>query len=177
MRDKNELHSITSSWLYCWRLASVTRTLKAHRHGRYNFSSHSSARLLAGNHRRRTTIPPLASEIRLAFEGEPWTLAELCGRAVAVTGPITVAVVLMALLELAIRSWKQERQLKAAHPTEPWLWKPQWAAKHMRLSNKPLIIGWLCFFAIYLLVPCPWRLPATRDHSWCSRVWLDWWHC
>lgn len=107
-------------------------------------------------------IPSLASEIRSVFEGEPWTLARLCGRAVAVTGPITVAVVLIALLELAVRNWKQERRLKAAYPNEPWLWKPQWAAKHMRLSNKPLIIGWLCCFAIYLFGALPLAIASDK---------------
>ena len=107
-------------------------------------------------------IPAFASEIRSVFEGEPWTLARLSGRAAAVTGPITVAVVLIALLELAIRSWKQEGPLKAAHPNEPWLWKPQWAAKHMRLSNKPLIIGWLCFFAIYLFGAVPLAIASDK---------------
>ncbi len=110
-------------------------------------------------------IPAFASEIRSAMDGEPWTLARLCGRAVAVTGPITIAVVLIALLELAIGSQRQESQLKAAHPNEPWLWKPQWAAKHMRLSTSRLsLVGYVSSPSI-CLVRYPWPLPAIKDRS------------
>lgn len=98
---------------------------------------------------------PLSSEIGSVFEGQPLALPRLCGRIAAFTGPVAVALIVMALLEMAIRHTRQESRLKAAHPTEPWLWKPQWAAKHMRLSNKPLLIAWLCVAVLYLLVGVP----------------------
>ncbi len=107
-------------------------------------------------------LGPLSSEIRSVLAGEAVPLARLAGRIAAVTGPLAVSVVIAALLELSIRSNSQEAKLRAAHPTEPWLWKPQWAASHIRLSNKPLVIGWLCFFALYLAIAVPLAIASDK---------------
>ncbi len=107
-------------------------------------------------------IAPLSSEIRNAWDGEGWTTAGLCGRLAAVTGPIVVALVLIGLLELVIRHNSEQRQLRSAHPHEPWLWNHQWAARHMRLSNKPLVIAWLCFMAIYLFAGLPLAIASQN---------------
>lgn len=107
-------------------------------------------------------IGPLSSEIRLRLDGEPGPLPRLCVRIAAAAGPIVVSLVVMGLLEVLLRNMREERKLREAHPHEPWLWKPQWAAKHMRLSNKPLLVGWLCFFLIYLSVGVPLAIASEK---------------
>ena len=107
-------------------------------------------------------IMPLANEIASIRDGEPWTLGSLCARIAAVTGPLVTAVVVIWLLELAIRYMAEERQRGQAHPTEPWLANRQWAAKHIRLSNKPLVIGACCFLALYLFVALPLAIASEK---------------
>lgn len=106
---------------------------------------------------------PLSSEIGLAFKGEPGPIGPVAGKVAIVTGPVVISLILMFVLELTIRNMGQERKLKAAHPSQPWLWKPQWAAKHMRLSNKPLLIGWFIFFLIYFFVGVPLALFSEKQ--------------
>ncbi len=105
---------------------------------------------------------PLSSEIRLAISEQSWDLGRVCLRVAAVTGPILGAALVAYLVELAIRDAKQLRQLKAAHPQEPWLHRSDWASKHMRHSNRSLIVGSLWFMAIYVLVMVPLAIASAK---------------
>ena len=47
----------------------------------------------------------------------------------------------------AAKKQKEEEHLKRMHPNEPWMWKPEWAARRIEGSNKAsMLVAW--FFAI-----------------------------
>jgi hypothetical protein len=58
-------------------------------------------------------------------------------------------------IRVALRQLKQEQELKAAHPNEPWLWRAGWASRRIEDSSRVDLLGAWIFALFWNLVSSP----------------------
>jgi hypothetical protein len=74
--------------------------------------------------------------------GQAWDFAEFAKRLAAFSSPVGIAVALIVGVELILRRGRKAHAQSLQFPGEPWLWKPMWAERRIRLSNRtPWLIG------------------------------------
>lgn len=97
---------------------------------------------------------PLVALLRGLAAGDPLVVKDLSLRIAASGGPLLLGGVLVFGFG-ALRSWLADlAQRKAEFPDQPWMWRADWADKHIRLSNRAatitLLIAWGFFFTVAL---------------------------
>jgi hypothetical protein len=58
-------------------------------------------------------------------------------------------------LRVALRQFRQEQELQAAHPNEPWLWRTGWASRRIEDSSRVDLLGAWIFALFWNLVSAP----------------------
>ncbi len=66
-------------------------------------------------------------------------------------------------LWLGRRTLQQQEQLKARHPDQPWLWRPDWAAGQIRDGMRAALWGSWLFSALWNLISFPAAFLAVRQ--------------
>jgi hypothetical protein len=66
-------------------------------------------------------------------------------------------------LWLGRRTLQQQEQLKARHPDQPWLWRPDWAAGQIRDGMRAALWGSWLFSALWNLISLPAAYLAVRQ--------------
>lgn len=92
-------------------------------------------------------------------------LPALCLKLVAVTGPCIAGGLWVWLFEYFIGEERRLRLGLQTFPNEPWMINPMWAAKHIRLSNRTVIIRLSIALAFYLLVVLPYAVSKRGQSS------------
>jgi hypothetical protein len=87
--------------------------------------------------------------------GQPWDFAKFAERFALFSSPTGLGVAVIVLLELVARNDRQTRALTLRHPEEPWLWKPQWAARRIRLSNRKFVASFGAVLGVFCFVIVP----------------------
>jgi hypothetical protein len=66
-------------------------------------------------------------------------------------------------LWLGRRTLQQQEQLKARHPDQPWLWRPDWATGQIRDGMRAALWGSWLFSALWNLISLPAAYLAVRQ--------------
>jgi len=69
-------------------------------------------------------------------QGQPWDFAEFAERLAAFSSPTGLGVAMIGCLESMLRQERETHALPLRYPEQPWLWKPMWAERRIRLSNR-----------------------------------------
>ncbi len=89
------------------------------------------------------------------IQGQPWNYAEFAKRLAAFSSPTGLGVALIVGLELILRQGGVGDARSLRFPEKPWLWKPEWAKRRIRLSNRTAVVAFLAAFGVYGLVLVP----------------------
>ena len=108
-------------------------------------------------------IPPFLAAVAQALAGNA-DLPTLCGKLVAVTLPCIAGGLWIWFLQYFIDEERRLRLGLQTFPDEPWMINPMWAAKHIRRSNRSIILGFSIALASYVLVALPYAV-FTRTQS------------
>ena len=81
-------------------------------------------------------VPELARVVRALMNGQPWHGPELARLVACVCGPILMGAGVTVGLYWYVSDSSRLRQRKASFPDQPWLWREEWQAKQIRLSNR-----------------------------------------
>ena len=100
-------------------------------------------------------VVPLATALQA--EG-PIHWPTICWKILAITGPIVPSSLFIFGIQSLLRHAKQ-LQVNAA---EPWLANPEWAAKHMRLSNRGVIIAGVIATVCLVTVGLPFAIATEK---------------
>jgi hypothetical protein len=84
-------------------------------------------------------VPELMRIVRAAINREPWQLPELARLVACVCGPILMAAGLTVCLYWFVYTSSRLRMRIASFPDQPWLWREDWQAKQIRLSNRAAV--------------------------------------
>ncbi|MFL5402180.1 MAG: hypothetical protein ACJ8BF_05115 [Gemmatimonadales bacterium] len=68
----------------------------------------------------------------------------------------------LAGIRIAYGKLKDEEELKASHPGEPWLWRRSWASRRLEDSSRDEVLGAWIFAALWNLVSIPSAYLGTR---------------
>ena len=88
-------------------------------------------------------------------QGQPWDYAEFAKRLAAFSSPTALGTALIVGLELILRQGKQAETRAHLYPDQPWLWKPMWAERRIKLSNRSVVAACLAALAVYGFVLVP----------------------
>ena len=66
-------------------------------------------------------------------------------------------------LFLGRRKLQEQEQLKARHPDQPWLWRPDWATGQIRDGMRAALWGSWLFSALWNLISVPAAVLAVRE--------------
>lgn len=100
-------------------------------------------------------VPALAGQLSMVLHGEPVQAGELALQVVSVTGPLLLGSMLLVGGVWHLRSqWAMRRRVRQ-FPEQPWLWRTDWAAGMVRLSNTPTAVFTVLATAFYVLVLLP----------------------
>lgn len=112
-------------------------------------------------------VPPLVQVVRAAMTGQPWQLPELARLVACVSGPGLIGAGLTAGLYWFIIAQSRLQKRVAAFPDQPWLWREDWQAKQIRLSNRAAV-GFLTAATLaYLLILMPLGIYlASLKNAW-----------
>jgi hypothetical protein len=112
-------------------------------------------------------VAPLVQYVSAAMQGQPWLAGELALRIVRVTGPVLLGMSVIVGVVWLLWSSHVTRTRMRQHPTEPWMWQPEWAEKSIQLSNR-LAIGIVAVSAtFYGLVVVPLGIYlASLKNAW-----------
>jgi hypothetical protein len=88
-------------------------------------------------------------------QGQPWDFAKFAERLALFSSPTGLGVALIVVLELVARKDRETRALTVRYPEQPWLWKPMWAERRIRLSNRALVAGFVGLLGVYGFVVVP----------------------
>ena len=100
-------------------------------------------------------VPQLAQLISSAIDGQPWQVSELARLVACSCGPILLGTFTTLGLIWYVRSSFQLWKRMANFPKQPWLWRPDWEAGLVRLSNIAAITFLIVAGTSYLLVALP----------------------
>jgi hypothetical protein len=110
-----------------------------------------------------TQLPALITIVSEAIQQHAWTWPSICAKLAAVTGPVFVACLVIALLETVIGQLSRRRKALATNASQPWLANPMWAAQHIKLSSRPVWIGLWIFLAFYISVLLPLAVASQKQ--------------
>ncbi len=102
-----------------------------------------------------TFVPQLARAVLSMSSGQPWQGPELARLVACTCGPILFGVLLSSALFWQVRTSYQLRKRMTAFPDQPWLWRADWEAKRIRLSNSAAIGFLVTATTTYLLAVLP----------------------
>jgi hypothetical protein len=88
-------------------------------------------------------------------QGRPWDFAEFAERLAAFSGPAGLGIALLLGLELVLRRGQVAHGRSLRFPEEPWLWKPMWAERRIRLSNRTPVLICLAVLGVFAFVIVP----------------------
>src|SRR5262249_22449937 len=88
-------------------------------------------------------------------QGQPWNFAEFAKRLAAFSSPTGLGLGLIIGLELLLRRGKVTQARALQFPEQPWLWKPMWAERRIRLSNRTAIAICLTAAGVFGFVILP----------------------
>jgi len=108
-------------------------------------------------------IKPLAAAIAQAVAGNV-DMPALCGKLVAITAPSIAGILWIWLLEYFIGEERRLRLGSQAFPNEPWMTNPMWARKHIRLSNRRIVIAFSMALVLYVTLALPHAV-STQSQS------------
>jgi hypothetical protein len=83
------------------------------------------------------------------------SLGTLASKILPVTAPIFGGLIIIFLLQMAIRYWKDLAKRQAEFPEQPWMWRKDWADQHIKLSSRGAIIGLTIAWLFFLLIATP----------------------
>lgn len=112
-------------------------------------------------------LPALTSEIGAAWNNQNWSIQAIAPRLAAVTGPLLLGILIVHGLQASLVSAGKISQRRMQFPNEPWLWRDDWANRHIRLSNRPLIIiACYCWsFVVLLVIPLAVTLATVKNEK------------
>src|SRR5262249_2975058 len=87
--------------------------------------------------------------------GQPWDYAEFAKRLAASSSPTGLGVGLIGGLELLLRRGRVTQARALRFPEQPWLWKPMWAERRIRLSNRASVAVCLAALGIFGFIIVP----------------------
>jgi hypothetical protein len=101
-------------------------------------------------------VPELARVVRAVMNGgQPWQGQELARLVACVCGPILMGTCLTVCLYWYVYASSLLRKRVASYPDQPWLWREEWQAKQIRLSNRAAV-GFLAAATLaYVLIIVP----------------------
>ena len=108
-------------------------------------------------------MPPFLAAVAQAFAGKA-DLPTICGKLVAVTLPCIAGGLWIWFFQYFVDEERRLRLGLQTFPDEPWMINPMWAAKHIRRSNRSIIIGFSIALGSYVLVALPYAV-FTRTQS------------
>jgi hypothetical protein len=88
-------------------------------------------------------------------QGQPWNFPEFATRLAAFSAPTALGLALMLGLQLLLRSGQVAHARSLRFPEQPWLWKPMWAERRIRLSNRGAVALYLALLGIFAFVFVP----------------------
>jgi hypothetical protein len=88
-------------------------------------------------------------------QGQPWDYAEFAKRLAAFSSPTGLGVALIVGLELLLRHGRVTHARSLRFAEQPWLWRPEWAKRRIRLSNRKVVAACLAALAVFGLVMVP----------------------
>ncbi len=100
-------------------------------------------------------IPELVDTLRA--EG-PINWPTVCWKIIAVTGPVCPCLAVVVVIQAIINNSKRQNE----NPDRPWLADPQWAAKHIRLSNHSTVVTLLTIGICYVSIAIPWAVATEK---------------
>ncbi|ADG67713.1 hypothetical protein Plim_1883 [Planctopirus limnophila DSM 3776] len=100
-------------------------------------------------------VTPLLKYASSAIQGQPWHAGELARLIALVCGPVLMG--LLTFIGLSWHLWSSQvtRQRMRQYPDQPWMWRSDWAAKLIRLSNHKAILVTVISSALYGLIVAP----------------------
>jgi hypothetical protein len=100
-------------------------------------------------------IPPLVRLVSAASDDQPWNVAETARLTAIVCGPVLIGLLVMIGSILYMVYLHRLRKRMAAFPNEPWLWRTDWAAGLVRLSNRSAVTTTIITTVFYVFVILP----------------------
>ena len=107
-------------------------------------------------------VMPLVTAVRQSLAAGQWPIPRLCGLLAAVTGPLLIASIMIVLFQLLLSRYSRAQRALAECRDQPWMANPQWAARHLRLSNRPAVVAFVAFMASFLLVFLPLAVASEK---------------
>ncbi len=89
------------------------------------------------------------------MNGQPWHGPELARLVACVCGPLLMGAVLTVSLYWYVYASSRLRQRKTSFPDQPWLWREEWQAKQIRLSNRVAVGFLVAAILAYVLIVFP----------------------
>jgi hypothetical protein len=86
------------------------------------------------------------------------SIPDLCWKILPVTAPLIPGLIAIAIAQFIIRNIRPT----ASDPNQPWLAKPMWASKHIRLSNAGLIWTIALATLAYVTVAVPMAIATQK---------------
>lgn len=102
-----------------------------------------------------TFVPELTRIIRAAMNGQPWQVPEFARLVACVCGPILMGSGVTVGLYWYIYELIRLRKRMASFPDQPWLWREDWQAKQIQLSNRAAVAFLAAATLAYLLIVVP----------------------
>jgi hypothetical protein len=97
----------------------------------------------------------LFESILAILDGQARPVGDVARSTLFALGPTAVGGGLAVGLEVAIRSARRRYRRSLLHPSEPWLWRDDWASRTIRLSNWESALAVGIFWVVYLAVILP----------------------
>jgi hypothetical protein len=106
---------------------------------------------------------PVASNVTQALVGQlDWPTT--CQKVATVAAQIWGGGLWAWLMQYFISGERHLRLGLQNHADEPWLINPMWAAQHIRLSNRPALIGLSIAAGVYLTVAVPYAISTKSTN-------------
>jgi hypothetical protein len=100
-------------------------------------------------------VRQLAQLISSAISGQPWQVSELARLVACSFGPILLGTFITLGLIWYVRSSLQLWKRRADFPEQPWLWRSDWEAGRIRLSNNAALVFCLVATTSFVLIALP----------------------
>ncbi len=102
-----------------------------------------------------TNVPWLVDYLQSIANGQPWEQGEMAKRTLCVTGPIVAGAWAAVGLQYLLQHGRMLHARSLRYPDEPWMWRPEWAERRIRLSNRTAVIVCAVAFALYFAIVVP----------------------